>query len=118
VRLTLDEIRVLADGSAARLLDAEDRYGSQAAALAAHPDLTPVARQVQRLRAKASAARRGVELELGGDLRPLAPDVLAEARRTFQQIVTAEAHGDPLVQIPLAAGPSGAGDDDGGEETP
>ena len=118
MRVTLEELKVLADGSAARLLDAEEVYGTQAAAIAAHPELAPVAPLVQRLRAKASAARRGVELDLGGDPRPLAPEVIADARRTFQQIITAERHDDPLVQVPPDASAAGTLDHDRGEELP
>lgn len=85
--LTGDELVVLHDGSAARLLDLEERYGTQAAALGAHPELTDTARAVQTIRAKIAAHRLGVELDLDGGSLPFPPHVLADCQRVFQRIV-------------------------------
>jgi hypothetical protein len=42
LRLTGDELLALHDGSAARLLDLEERYGTLAAVLDAQPQLAPL----------------------------------------------------------------------------
>jgi hypothetical protein len=86
--LTAAEWAALADGTAARLLHLEARYGGQKAVLDAHPELRPVARAVQRIRAKAAAAFIGVDVDLSRG-RPLPLDVLADAERAFRLIVAA-----------------------------
>jgi ABC-type Zn uptake system ZnuABC Zn-binding protein ZnuA len=111
MRLTAAEAQVLADGTAERLLELEERYGSQQAALAAHPELEPVARQLQRIRAKISAARRGVELELSGDPRPFPAETIARASRTFQRILDVR-DTDALAEIAATSRLAGPGDDD------
>jgi hypothetical protein len=119
LRLSAAEAAVLADGSAERLLDAEQRHGGQAAALAAQPELVPVGQQVQRIRAKIAADRLGLEgFELSGDAVPLRPDVIAEASRIFQAIVASEDHADALVELAADAGSSRGRDDDVVEDRP
>jgi hypothetical protein len=88
------ETAALGDGSVARLLDLEERYGSQRAALEAHPELAGAARPMQRVRAKVAAARLGLELRGGG--RPFPPDVIAEASRTLRAALLAPDDPDPL----------------------
>jgi hypothetical protein len=104
IRLTGDELLVLHDGSAARLLDLEERYGSQAAALDAHPELVGTARTVQRIRAKVAAHRLGIELQLDAGTIPFPPEVLAETRRVFRLIVAREHDRDPARDVATSAG--------------
>ena len=90
---------MLHDGTAARLLDLEERYGTQAAALDAHPELAATARTVQTIRAKIAAHRLGVELHLDGGALPFPPDVLADCRRVFQRIVDLPPDRDPVGRV-------------------
>ena len=92
LQFTGDELLVLHDGSAALLLDLEERYGTQAAALDAHPELALTATTVQTIRAKIAAHKLGVELHLDGGALPFPPDVLADCRRVFQRIVDTRFH--------------------------
>ena len=89
----------LHDGTAARLLDLEERYGTQAAALHAHPELAATAEIVQTIRAKIAAHRLGVELRLDGGALPFPPDVLADCRRVFQRIVDLPRDRDPVGRV-------------------
>lgn len=104
LRLTGDELLVLHDGSAARLLDLEERYGTQAAALDRHPELAATAATVQRIRAKVAAYRLGVELELDAGALPFPPDVLADTRRVFQRIVDRPSDRDAVADDAATAG--------------
>jgi hypothetical protein len=116
-KLTGAEVAVLADGSAERLLDAEERLGSQAAALAAYPELASTARVVSGIRSKVAASRLGIDgFELGRDARPFAPEVVAEARRVFASVLASREHGDPLVQVASPARSAGRRDDDAIEQ--
>ena len=83
------------------LLELEERYGSQQAALAARPDLAGTARALQRARAQAAA--RALGLKLRGDGRPLPADVLAELDLVFARIVASEDNADPLGEVTAAA---------------
>ena len=67
------------------LLELEERYGTQRAALEARPDLALAAEALQLARAQVAAEAMG--LELRGDGRALPPDVLAELHLVFSRIV-------------------------------
>jgi hypothetical protein len=95
VALTAGEAAAWLQGHLAALLDAEDRYGGQAAALEAEPQLATYAPILQRVRAKLCAAALG--LELRGDGRPFPPEVVAEASRVLRAILVDPEHADPLV---------------------
>jgi hypothetical protein len=82
------------------LLGAEERYGSQRAALEAHPELADTARALQLARAQAAA--EAMRLTLRGDGRPLPADVVDELRLLFGRIV-AEDNLDPLAGIATPA---------------
>jgi hypothetical protein len=119
VKLTAAEVAVLADGSAEALLDAEERYGSQAAALAAYPELAATARIVSGTRSKVAASRLGIDgFELGRDVRPLLSEVIADARRVFASVLASHDDPDPLVQVASDAGSAGRRDDDAIEDGP
>jgi hypothetical protein len=104
LRLTGEELLVLHDGSAARLLDLEERHGTQAAALDAHPELSRTAQLVQRIRAKVAAYRLGIELDLDAGALPFPADVLADCQRVFQRIVDLPRDRDALGDDAAAAG--------------
>jgi len=99
LKLTGGELLVLHDGTAARLLDLEECYGTQAAALEAHPELAATASTVQSIRAKIAAHRLGVDLHLEGGTLPFPPDVLANCRRVFQRIVDVPCDRDPVGRV-------------------
>jgi NAD(P)-dependent dehydrogenase (short-subunit alcohol dehydrogenase family) len=104
LRLTGDELLVLHDGTAARLLELEERYGTQVAALDAHPELARTAATVQRIRAKIAAHRLGVELQLDAGALPFPADVLADCQRVFQRIVDRPGDVDAVGDAAGAAG--------------
>jgi hypothetical protein len=112
--LTGPEGVVLYDGSAARLLALEDRYGGQGAALNAYPELAEVARVVQRIRAKIAAAALGVELR--GDGAPFPEDVLAGTELAFRRLVAGPDDPDALLGAPASPGLPGPGDEDAVDE--
>jgi hypothetical protein len=93
--------RALLTAHGAELLGLEERYGTQRAALEARPDLEPTARALQVARAQVAAEAMG--LELRGDGRPLAPDVLAELQLVFSRLV-AEDDADAVAGITTATG--------------
>jgi hypothetical protein len=97
-----DHDRKLLARHGAELLEAEDRYGSQRAALEAHPELADTARALQLARAQAAAEAMG--LTLRGDGRPLPADVVDELQLLFGRIVASEDDLDPLAGIATAAG--------------
>ena len=80
----------------AELLELEERYGTQRAALEARPDLAATARALQLARAQVAAEAMG--LELRGDGRPLPPDLLAELQLVFSRLV-AEDDADAVAGI-------------------
>jgi hypothetical protein len=84
-RLTAEDLRGLGADKLAVLVDAEERYGSQAAAIEAEPGLAKLAPALQQLRARQAAQALGVELR--GDGRPFAPEVIARASRVFRAIL-------------------------------
>lgn len=113
--LTDYEAGVIADGRAARLLQLEDRYGSQRAALDAHPELVEVAPALQRIRAKIAANALGIELR--GDGLPFPEHVLADAEIVFRRLVAARPDdANTLLGAAAAAGLAGLRDDDPADE--
>ena len=84
------------DAHGAELLELEERYGSQRAALDARPELTATARALQVARAQMAAEAMGLELRGGG--RPLPPDLLSDLQLVFSRLVT-EDDMDPLAGI-------------------
>jgi hypothetical protein len=77
------------------LLDAEERYGGQAAAIQAEPQLAKYAPILQRLRGRLAAEAMG--LELRGDGRPFPPEVIADASRAFRAILVRPDDADTLM---------------------
>jgi hypothetical protein len=83
--LSAEDRALLEGGKLAEVLTAEEHYGGQQAALAAHPELADAAEALQR--ARAAAAARELGLELRGDGRALPDWLVAELSRTFRRIV-------------------------------
>jgi hypothetical protein len=95
--------RILLEERGEDLLELEERYGSQQAALDARPDLAEVARALQHARAQAAATALG--LRLRRDAHPLPERLLAGIERTFARIVAQddrEALGDVTASSRLA----------------
>jgi hypothetical protein len=93
--LSRDERRLLVEHGE-ELLELEERYGTQRAALEARPALAPTAKALQLARAQVAAEAMG--LELRGDGRPLPADIVAELQIVFSRLV-AESDVDPLAGI-------------------
>jgi hypothetical protein len=83
--LSAAEQEALSSGSIERLRDAEARYGTQRAALDAHPELGPVAPLLQSIRAKAAADALGVRLRGDGD--PFPPHILERLRKVVRNLL-------------------------------
>src|SRR5262245_18919116 len=95
-----DAERALLEEQGERLLALEERYGSQRAALEAHPELGEVARALQRARAQAGADALGIVLH--GDGRPFPPEILADLELVFSRVL-AEDDVQPLGWVTPAA---------------
>jgi hypothetical protein len=109
--LTPEEAAVFEDGSAARLFELEERYGSQRTVLDAYPELAATAAAVQRIRAKWCAREFGFELR--GDGVPFPEHILAAAELAFRRLVTvAPDDPDALPRIATSTGTSRPDDDD------
>jgi hypothetical protein len=98
--LTARELALLA-ASGSELLELEERYGTQRAALEARPDLEATAHALQVARAQAAAEAMG--LGLRGDGRALPRDILAELQLVFSRLI-AEDDPDALAGITTPAG--------------
>ena len=77
--------RALLEMHGEELLELEERYGGQQAALDVRPDLGDVARALQHARAQAAATALG--LRLRRDARPFPERLLAELELAFARIV-------------------------------
>jgi hypothetical protein len=112
--LTAAERTLLAEHGQ-ELLDLEERYGSQQAALDVRPDLADVARALQVARAQSAATALG--LRLRRDARPFPERLLADLERTFARLVAQDdrdAPGDVTAGARLAR----LLDDDGTDQRP
>jgi hypothetical protein len=92
--------RELLEKHGEELLELEERYGSQRAALDVRPELADVARALQVARAQAAAAALGLRLRRGA--RPFPERLLAELERAFARIV-AQDDRDALGEVTASA---------------
>jgi hypothetical protein len=107
--------RVLLEKHGEELLELEERYGSQQAALEVRPELADVARALQHARAQAAATALG--LRLRRDARPFPERLLVELERAFARIV-AQDDRNALGDITAASRLARLLDDDGLDQRP
>lgn len=107
--------RALLEEHGEELLELEDRYGSQQAALEVRPELADVARALQVARALTAAKALG--LRLRRDARPFPESLLVNLERAFVRIV-AQDDRDTLGEVTTSARLARLLDDDGVDERP
>lgn len=107
--------RALLSEHGEELLELEERYGSQQAALDVRPDLADVARALQVARAQSAATALG--LCLRRDARPFPEPLLADLERTFARLV-AQDDRDAPGDITAGARLTRLLDDDGTDQRP
>jgi hypothetical protein len=83
LHFSVADFAMLADGTIAHMIEAEQRYVGLDAAVEAEPDLREAAAALQRVRAQLAAAEVGIELR--GDGRPFPAEIVAAASRALRR---------------------------------